>query len=324
MGMRMRTVAMLIFPGVQMLDVAGPLDVFAEATVFLTGDDGYQVTLIGPDRAPLRASNGMTLVADLSYDEAAGPYDLFLIAGGPALPDTEFPQNLIDCVRRLSAASRIFGSVCTGAFCLGAAGLLDGRKVTTHWQNARRLASTFPKADVEVDRIYLRDGPMITSAGVTAGIDLALSLIRDDHGSALALSVAKRLVVVAQRQGGQSQFSPYVETLSDEKSPISVAAAFVMSNLRERLSVADLATAASMSVRSFARAFVAGTGHPPAEFLEKARIDAARNMLERTDDPLKVIAYECGFGNPKRMRQVFARNLGISPVQYRDQFKAPK
>lgn len=315
----MRKIAMLIFPGVQALDVSGPLDVFSEANAFLHPDEGYEVTMIGPDHAPIKASNGMTLLADLSYEAASGPYHLFLVAGGPGLPTQVLDQSLIDCIQRLAASSRIYGSVCTGAFCLGAAGLLDGRKVTTHWQNAKQLASRFPKAEVDLDRIYLRDGALVTSAGVTAGIDLALALVRDDEGPKISLAVAKRLVVVAQRSGGQSQFSPYIDA-GDATSPVSRVTAYVMDNLTAPLSVAELATAAAMSARSFARAFVAETRSTPAEFVERARIDAARGMLEGTSKPLKVVAYDCGFGNPKRLRQVFLRRLGVSPAQYRDQF----
>ncbi|MBZ7924203.1 GlxA family transcriptional regulator [Ensifer adhaerens] len=311
---------MLVFDGVQSLDVSGPLDVFAEANGFVEESAGYTICLIGPENCQVHASNGMILGSNLSYGQAQGPFDLFLVPGGPSLPTREPAQELVHCVRRLASRSAVYGSVCTGAFLLGAAGLLDRRKVTTHWQNARHLANRFPAADVDFDRIYLRDGPLVTSAGVTAGIDLALALVRDDHGPAVSLAVAKRMVVVAQRQGGQSQFSPYIEVTSDPSSPIASVTAYVMANLSRQLSVAQLASASSMSERNFARAFVAATGSTPAQFVESARLDAARAMLEGSGKPLKVIAHECGFGNPKRMREVFLRRLGLLPTQYRDQF----
>lgn len=315
-----KTIGMLVFEGVQALDVSGPLDVFAEANAIVGVEAGYSIASIGPGDRGFHASNGTILGANLSYRHAQGPFDLFLVAGGPLLPTSEAPQELVECIQRLVPRSAIYGSVCTGAFLLGAAGFLDGRNVTTHWQNAKQLAARFPNANVDFDRIYLRDGPLVTSAGVTAGIDLALALVREDHGPAVSLAVAKRLVVVAQRQGGQSQFSPYIEVPADSGSPIARVTDYVMANLNRQLSVAELAAASSMSARNFARIFVSATGSTPAQFVERARVDAARAMLEGTGKPLKVIAHECGFGNPKRMREVFFKRLRILPTQYRDQF----
>lgn len=317
--MAMKTIGVLVFEGVQSLDVSGPLDVFAETNAIVDPDKGYRITLVGP-RTPFAASNGMLLVADIDYCEATGPFDLFLVAGGPGLPTGHASCDLIECVQRLAATSTVYGSICTGAFLLGAAGLLDGRKVTTHWQNAKHLAARFPNADVDFDKIYLRDDCLITSAGVTAGIDLALALVREDHGPAISLAVAKRLVVVAQRLGGQSQFSPYIEMTTDAMSPISTITSHVMEHLNHSLSVSELAATVRMSERTFARAFASATGSTPAQFVERARIDAARALLEGTAKPLKVIAHECGFGNPKRMREVFLKRLGLLPTQYRGQF----
>ncbi|WP_414127770.1 GlxA family transcriptional regulator [Rhizobium jaguaris] len=312
---------MIIFPGVQALDVSGPLDAFAEANVFIADDDGYRVTLIGPEREPFRASNGMLLAPDLTYEEAEPGFQLVLVAGGPGLPEAAPDPRLAACLHAIVGAAARYGSICTGAFALGHAGLLDGRMVTTHWQNAPVLARMFPEANVDFDRIYIRDGALLTSAGVTAGIDLALSIINEDHGSAVALAVAKRLVVVAQRQGGQSQFSPYISAPSEESSPIAKVYQHVMAHLRDRLSVADLAERAGMSPRNFARAFAQQVQATPAEFVEQARVDAARNLLEGSDLALKAIAFECGFGNVQRMRLVFAKRLGVTPNQYRASFR---
>jgi transcriptional regulator GlxA family with amidase domain len=214
-----------------------------------------------------------------------------------------------------------YGSICTGAFALGHAGLLDGRAATTHWQSAARLASMFPAARVEHDRIYLRDGPLVTSAGVTAGIDLSLSMVAEDHGAEVALACAKRLVVVAQRQGGQSQFSPLLLPASPAHSPLAKAQAYVLDHLTEAVPVERLAQVAGVSTRSLARLFSAELGVSPHQFVESVRIDQARNLLEATDQPLKAIAYECGFGSAEQMRLVFQRRLGTSPARYRQAFR---
>jgi len=240
----------------------------------------------------------MRLIADLAFPETDGTFDILLVAGGPNLPN-QVPNPAL--TEWLSAASRnavTFGSICTGAFTLGHARLLDGRRVTTHWQNASRLAEMFPAAQVEPDSIYVRDGRLVTSAGVTAGIDLALALVRETHGNDVVLAVAKRLVVVAQRQGGQSQFSPFLMAPTDPASPIAIIQRHVMEHLRERHTLDTLAQLVGMSTRSLARHFVHATGCTPHDFVERARVDAARNLLEGSDFQLKAIAYDCGFARP--------------------------
>jgi transcriptional regulator GlxA family with amidase domain len=318
----MKSVAVAIFPGVQSLDVAGPLDVFMEANGFVAAGAGYELSLVAADCAPLRASNGLRISADLAFGEALKAWDILLVAGGPELPMAPADPKLTAWLVATAARCERYGSVCTGAFALGHAGLLDGKTVTTHWQNAPQLARRFPRAHVEFDRIYSRDGALVTSAGVTAGIDLALALVQEDHGADVALAVAKRLVVVAQRQGGQSQFSPYLVPHAEPDSPIARVHAHVMAHLREAHSVDELADVAGMSARTFARAFKQDTRMTPADFVEGARIDAARNRLEGSDMPLKVVAYECGFSSAEHMRQVFARRLGVTPSQYRASFRA--
>ena len=317
----MQAVAIVLHEGVQALDVAGPVDVFAEANHHLDPQDRYETVLVAADRNPLRASNGMRMVADLDFEEAAGGFDIVLVAGGPALPDREADPRLVQWVQAVPWRSSIYGSVCTGAFVLGSAGLLDDRRVTTHWQNAKALADRFPKAKVQPDAIYVRDGRLITSAGVTAGIDLALALVGQRHGAGMALRVAKRLVVVAQRQGGQSQFSPYLSAPADPASPIARIQDHVMAQIGSRHTLQSLAAAVGMSARSLARHFVQATGMTPHEFVERARVDAARMMLEGSDRPLKTIAYDCGFGTADRMRIVFGDRLGVSPAQYRASFR---
>lgn len=316
----MRSVALAIFPHVQALDVAGPLDVFAETNSFVGAGKGYEITLVSADKAPLRASNGMLLLADLTFVEAAQKpqrFDISLVAGGPALPVDPPEPRLSAWLRDTASQCDRFGSICTGAFALGHAGLIDGRHVTTHWQDAPQLARQFPLANVELDRIHIRDGRLVTSAGVTAGIDVALALVAEDHGPKVALAVAKRLVVFAQRRGGQSQFSPYLTAPAGETSPVARVQSHVMENIGERLAVEDLARVAGMSERNFARAFVQATELTPHDFVERARIDAARRALESGTAPLKTVAYECGFGTADRMRIVFRQRLGVSPSDYR-------
>jgi len=316
-----QAVAIVIYDGVQALDVAGPMDVFSEANTFVERADRYETVLVAANRNPLRASNGMRLMADLTFEEATGGFDIILVAGAPIPPAGDPEPHLVEWIKELPWRSSIYGSICTGAFVLGSAGLLDDRRVTTHWQDARTLAARFPKAKVEPDLIYVHDGRLITGAGVTAGIDLALALVGQRHGARTALKVAKRLVVVAQRQGGQSQFSPYLTAPANPELPIARIQSHVMDNIGHRHTMESLAAVVGMSPRNLARHFVHATGITPHEFIERARVDAARMMLEGSDQPLKAVAYDCGFGSADRMRIVFNNRLGVSPVQYRASFR---
>jgi len=316
-----QAVAIVVYEGVQALDVAGPMDVFSEANTFLGDDDRYQTVLVAAHRQPLRASNGIRLVADLTFEEAVGGFDIILVAGAPTPPEAAPDPNLLEWIKELPWRSSVYGSICTGAFVLGYAGLLDDRRVTTHWQDAQALAARFPRAKVEPDLIYVRDGRLITAAGVTAGIDLGLALVSQRHGAETALKVAKRLVVVAQRQGGQSQFSPYLTAPADPDSPIARIQDHVLANIGLRHSLESLAAVVGMSPRNLVRHFVQSTGITPHEFIERARVDAARRSLEASDRPLKVVAFECGFGSADRMRIVFNTRLGVTPVRYRASFR---
>jgi len=317
-----RSIAIVIHDGVQALDVAGPLDVFAEANGFLGDEQGYDISVIGAEARPMRSSNGLSLMPDRVFDRAAEVFHTALIAGGPNLPSRPNDEAMSVWLQQWGTRAERYGSICTGAFALGHAGLLNGRRVTTHWQNAQHLAAMFPEAEVEHDRIYLRDEKMVTSAGVTAGIDLALALVAEDHGAAVALSCAKRLVVVAQRQGGQSQFSPYLLPLAAPDTPLAKVQAYVMSNPGESFPVERLAEIAGTSARSVARLFTAELGVTPHEFVESVRIDRARNLLEGSDRALKAIAFDCGFGGPEQMRVAFQRRLGVSPAHYRTSFRS--
>jgi len=325
-----RSVAILVFPGVQALDVSGPLDVFAEANRFLLPGDRYQLGLIGTERGPVACSNGMVLHPQRHFadiDASAGADTdvpgLLLVAGGPTLPERAFPAALYAWLRQASQRAARFGSICNGAFLLAGAGLLDGRTVTTHWNDVAALAARCPAARVEANRIYAQDGSLYTSAGVTAGIDLSLYLLAQDHGEEVALDVAKRLVVFIRRAGGQSQFSPYLTPLAEAASPVAQVQQYVLAHLTEDLTLDRLAAVARMSSRNFSRIFARDARATPAEFVESARLDAARVMLERSAVPLKTVAYACGFRDPHHMRAVFRRRLGVSPQQYRHSFGGP-
>lgn len=324
-----RTVALLVFPGVQALDVSGPMDVFAEANRFVPSDARYEIEVIGigiGDDALVACSNGLLLKVHRAYadvDPSDSRYDLILAAGGPDLPAAIWEAGAYDWLRRVCAASRRYGSICNGAFALARAGLLEDRTVTTHWNDAEALRHLCPTTRVEADRIFVRDGDLYTSAGVTAGIDLSLYLLAQDHGDDVALSVARRLLVVMQRAGGQSQFSPYLTPYAEPTSPIAQVREYVLAHLADDLSVSVLAGVAKMSLRNFARIFAREARMTPAAFVESARVDAARVMLENRKVPLKRIAYECGFGDPHNMRQIFKRRFGVSPQQYRATFSTP-
>ncbi|AOB29927.1 AraC family transcriptional regulator [Bordetella sp. H567] len=318
--MTVRKVAIVIHEGVQALDVAGPADALHGANAYLPAAERYETVLVAGHRCPLRASNGMQLVADLSFDDAVGDFDMLLVAGGPAMPDAPPDPALTAWLRKAPQIARLYGSVCTGAFALGYAGLLDQRRAATHWQHAGKLSRRFPEARVEPDAIHIRDERLMTSAGVTAGIDLALAVIGENHGHGLALAVAKRLVMVAQRQGGQSQFSPYLTAPSDPDSPVARVQALVMGNIGQRHTLQSLAAAACMSTRNLTRYFMQEAGITPYAFVQQARVDAARKMLEAGDQPLKSVAFSCGFGTVDRMRIVFNERLGVTPAQYRASF----
>ena len=318
-----KTVAILIFPGVQSLDVTGPMDVFCEANRFLSPEDHYQLDVIGLGRGNMACSNGLSLQAHRHYRDALQAYDLLLVPGGPQVPFEDFGPHFDDWLCAAAARAQRFGSICNGAFILARAGLLDGKTVTTHWGDAADLARLCPSAQVEADRLYVQDGKLYTSAGVTAGIDLCLYLLAQDHGAEVALSVAKRLVVFTQRAGGQSQFSPFLAPHAETTSAVALVQLYVLANLTGDLGIADLARAANMSARNFSRVFAREAQITPAEFVERARVDAARVLLESSTAPLKTVAYQCGFRDAQHLRSVFNRRLGVTPQQFRLNFAAP-
>ncbi|CDY78145.1 Transcriptional regulator containing an amidase domain and an AraC-type DNA-binding HTH domain [Caballeronia glathei] len=314
-------VGIVIFDGVQALDVAGPLDVFAEANTFLPEHQRYQVSLVGQRAGTVSCSNGMQLSVPYSYADFDTPFDLLLIAGGPQLPDAQPRRELLRWLQDQARGAARFGSVCNGAFVLAHAGLLDGKEVTTHWADAGRLADEFPRAAVQPDRIFIRDGRLFTSAGVTAGIDLCLSLVAEDWGHELAVRVAKRLVVYIQREGGQSQYSPYLGVRKDQDPIVGKVLRYVTEHITDTLSIEQLASAVSVSRRTFSRLFAKYAKVTPSAFVEQVRVDTARRLLEETDAPLKTVAFKCGFHSATHMRTTFSRRLNVTPKQYRQRFR---
>jgi len=314
-------VAIVIFEGAQALDVAGPLDVFAEANANLPEHQRYEVSLVGSKAGTVTCSNGMQLAVPYGYADSVTQFDLVLVAGGPRLPDCNPPNELLTWLQNQARGAARFGSVCNGAFVLGHAGLIDGKQVTTHWADARRLADNFPLARVQPDRIFIRDGRLFTSAGVTAGIDLCLSLVAEDWGHEMAVRVAKRLVVYIQREGGQSQYSPYIGAGKEENPIIGKVHRYVTEHITDALSIEQLAGAVSVSRRTFSRLFAKYAKVTPSAFVEQVRVDTARKLLEDSDAPLKTVAFQCGFHSATQMRTTFTRRLNVTPKQYRQRFR---
>lgn len=314
-------IALLAFPGVQLLDVIGPLDVFHEAQRLL-GREVYQLDILAIAPGPIRGSSGVQLLPTGTIDQEQSPIDTLLVAGSPEIRHTLAEHlHVIHWLQQQASDVRRLGSVCTGVFALATAGLLDGHKATTHWNAAARLAADFPAIAVEPDAIYIKDGCFYTSAGVTAGMDLALALVEEDLGRELALRVARELVMFLKRPGGQSQFSAHLAAQTSERSLIRDIQRWIIDNIGADLSLEQLALRASMSTRNFSRIFKKETQTTPADFVEVARIDAARRMLEESALPLKRVADSCGFGDMNNLRRSFLRRLGVSPSDYRRRFQ---
>jgi transcriptional regulator GlxA family with amidase domain len=316
-----KRIAIAVPPNAQSLDVFGPLDVFVEATRQSGGTASYEVRLIAIGKEAAVRTGGVSLVADHTIYDSGAAYDTLLVAGSPDFSQADSHADFQRWLRQRARDVPRYGSVCTGAFFLGAAGLLDGRNVTTHWQHAAELATRFPAAKVELDQIYVKDGPLYTSAGVTAGIDLALRLVEDDHGRELALTVARRLVVFLKRPGGQSQFSSHLAAQIAEETRVQGVQHFILDNLAADLSIAALAKRAAMSARNLTRVFQGETGVTPTDYVEAARLDAARRLLEDSDLPLQRVASRCGFHTADTMRRAFLRRIGTGPHDYRSRFR---
>ena len=310
---------MLAYPQVQMLDVTGPMQVFATANDLSGGDvPPYALTVLSSGGGSVLASAGLGLLADpLSVQGTA--LDTLIVAGGRGVEAAAADTALVGWVRGRALEGRRFASVCTGAFLLATTGLLDGRRAATHWSHCAELARRFPAVRVEPDPIFVRDGPAWTSAGVTAGIDLALALVEQDLGRALALAVARHLVVFLKRPGGQAQFSATL-ALQGEEDRFDALHGWIGAHLSEDLSLPVLAGEAGMSERSFSRHYAEATGHTPARAVERLRVEAARRLLSDSRQPVKRVAQRCGFGSEETMRRSFLRLLAATPQDYRVRF----
>jgi transcriptional regulator GlxA family with amidase domain len=312
---------MLIYPGVTPLDISGPLEVFSFANR-LTKKKLYDIITVAPTAEPVPTGLGFAFLPACAMTDLAGPIDTLLVGGG-AGPHVVHAPEIFDWLKRTAPRARRFGSICTGAFLLGTAGLLDGKRVTTHWELGGELARRNPATQVEIDAIFVRDGKLCTSAGISAGIDLALALLEEDHGRALALKVARYLVLFLKRSGGQAQFSTVLQSQFSSIPAIEQVQHWCHNNLGGDLRVSTLAKKAAMSERNFIRAFREDTGRTPAEFVASIRLQAARRLLEETELAPKAIARRCGLGTAAAMRRVFLRELGVAPADYRDKFQAP-
>jgi transcriptional regulator GlxA family with amidase domain len=267
------------------------------------------------------ANCGLRVTADKTFRELRGNIDTLLVAGGNSIERDEINQVVVRWLRKIAGRIRRVGSVCTGAMLLARAGLLDGRRATTHWNWCEVLIRRAPHARVDPDPIFIRDENVYTSAGVTAGMDLALALVEEDHGSRLALRVARNLVLYLRRPGGQSQFSAALSLQLTDRKPLRELEAWALDNLNKSLTVPVLADRVSMSPRNFARVFTREMKTTPAKFVERLRIEGARRRLEESQNSMETIATECGFGNVNSMRNVFQRALKIPPGQYRRHFR---
>ncbi len=318
----LRRVVVLAFPQVKLLDAAGPCEVFADANRAL-GRSVYGIELVSTTPGAVESSAGIPLVARRDYSSTRGPIDTLLVAGGPGVARAVGDARLLRWLGRSAARSRRVGSVCTGAFLLAAAGLLDGRRATTHWAFCEQLSREHPRVAVDPDPIFVRDGGVYTSAGVTAGVDLALALVEEDLGRDVALGVARNLVVFVRRPGGQSQFSAPLELQAAAREPLRDLQTWAVEHLAADLSVEALARRVHMSVRNFSRVFRREVGRPPARFVERLRVEGARRQLEESGAGLEQVARACGFGGADAMRRSFLRVLRVAPAAYRARFHRP-
>ena len=313
--MTQRTVLVVLFDDVQSLDVTGPVEVFAGAETHTPGT--YRIRTASLDGAPVRTSSGLTLVPDLALTDAPAPHTLLVPGGqGTRRPD----PRLTDWLRENGPRAERLVSVCTGAILLAEAGLLDGRRATTHWAYCDRLARDHPAIDVERDPIYVRDGTVATSAGVTSGIDLALALVEEDLDREAALVIARHLVVFLRRPGNQAQFSAQLAAQSAQREPLREVQQWITEHPDGDLNVESLAARARLSPRHFARAFQAETGMTPGRYVDRVRLEHARRLLEDTTDGVEEISRASGYGTSETMRRAFVKALGTPPAEYRRRF----
>jgi transcriptional regulator GlxA family with amidase domain len=322
---RTHRVVMLGYPDAQMLDITGPLEAFGRSSRLLH-DRGisrvpaYTLELVGLKAGPFATSSGVRLVAERSYREISSA-DTLLIAGGIGCFDVMEDEEVLRWIRRLAPKVTRLGSVCNGALILAKTGLLKGRSATTHWDDIEHLVKLGPSIKVQPDAIYVRDGNIYTSAGITAGIDMALAMVEEDWGQPVALATAQMLVMFLKRPGGQSQFSAQLAAQFSEDDKLKELQLWMLDHLQQDLSIPKLAARVAMSERNFARRFTESVGMTPAVYVSKIRLEAARRKLEENDLQVSQVARRCGFGTQETMRRSFIAELGIPPSDYRERFR---
>lgn len=311
-------VAFVIFDGFQVLDLTGPHEVFQH-----TGQ--YECLVIAPEAGPVRSSGGLPVHAGFgTRDIAPQSIDTLVVAGGKGVDLARRDPALVGWIAEVAATARRVASVCSGALLLAEAGVLDGRRVTTHWAREAQLRTEYPRLDVDCDPIFIRDGHVWTSAGVTAGMDLALAMVEDDHGRDAAHAVARELVMFLRRPGSQSQFSVPLWSAQPASDPIRAAVSSVQADPGARHTIADLAERSGLSARHLQRRFTAELGVPPAAYVERIRIEAARRALAEGDEPVETLARRLGFGTGETLRRAFHRHVGVAPSDYRDRFRGTR
>jgi transcriptional regulator GlxA family with amidase domain len=311
----MRTVVISGPPPVQILDVTGPLEVFSNVP-------HYRLCVVAADGSgELETNRGVKISGAVSREDVAGSIDTLVIAGGPGAESGEYNREYVEWIADAASRSRRIASICTGAFLLAAAGLLEGKRAVTHWRFCDRLAKEFPGVTVDPNPIFLRDGKTYTSAGITAGIDLALALVEEDHGHETALSIARQLIMFLVRPGGQAQYSHMLSRQATTFEPLRELQVYMMENLRSNLSVEALAEKMGMSPRHFSRVCLRETKMNPGHLVERVRVEAAQQMIDISSKGLKEIADACGFGSAESLRRSFQRVLGITAAEYVDRFK---
>ncbi|GAB1645737.1 GlxA family transcriptional regulator [Krasilnikovia sp. MM14-A1259] len=309
------------YEGCQALDVTGPVEVLDTANRLLgDAESGYRIDFVSPAAPLVRTCSGVVIAAD-PLEAGEGPIDTLLVPGGWGLHDTLADRALVSWIGKAAGRSRRVTSVCGGSFLLAEAGLLNGRRATTHWAYTDDLARRYPEVTVESDSIFVWDEPFITSAGVSTGIDMTLALVEEDHGAAFALELARFLVLFFRRHGGESQVSALLDAQFADTSPIREAQEWILDNLDRPVSVSQIAAHANMSARNFARVFRREVGMTPGQYLERMRIAHARKLLETTDLPIRQVARRCGFGAPETFFRSFGRALEVTPAEYRHRFQ---
>jgi transcriptional regulator GlxA family with amidase domain len=315
-----RRIGVIAYPGLPLLDVTSMVDIFSRANARILArrrGHGYTVDLIGPTPGPVMTATGISLMASHGLLDATGAYDTLFVAGGATLREEARSGALSRWLGPAAKRARRVSAICRGIFALGELGLLDGRRVTTHWASSTELAEAFPSAIVEPEPLFVRDGSLYTSAGATGALDLALAFIEQDHGRDLALELARELVLYVRRPGGQPQLSAQLSAQLASRSPIRSLQGWILENLNDDLSVPALARRVGMSPRNFSRVFAREVGETPRQFVQSARIETARRFLEDTGESVDVIAALAGFPNADTLRREFTGSVGVPPTAYR-------